>query len=341
LACAAGPFLPFFGPKVWNYIQRQRAATRSQNLPIVPIPAPTLRALNILFVTCVFFLATTLPIWSPPNIFTLTQSRLQAPLDVIFHRLTSLDPTLAANEVLRSRFQSQEGRLLYLTYGPSVLTDCNFCSVSKPTTFLYYALPSIIAPHLLNLVILGFTTSSLLSGPHGNRWRTLATIAGLVVGAAEVYLVSTYSILANSRALTVGDLDNFFWRMRLYRGVTIALVDALLGWVLYLSSTNRLFTVPPSPIEQAALTAASLQNSIQKLRAVGILQSAVMRDDGLRGMNNNYWRQEQAIMAKVYEQPEVVAAINSALEERIDIEKIEREAGEYADQVVGAGPRRL
>ncbi|OAA66440.1 hypothetical protein SPI_01016 [Niveomyces insectorum RCEF 264] len=112
----------------------------------------------------------------PENIFVATQSRLQAPTDVLFTRLAALRPgkTLtAADEALRARFASLESRLLYLQYGPDVLAGCPFCGGTgvdatgghngfSANAYFYYALVDLVAPHLVNLVLIAAATSPLL-----------------------------------------------------------------------------------------------------------------------------------------------------------------------------------
>jgi hypothetical protein len=294
------------------------------------------RALNILFVTALSSLISTLPFFGPENIFILTGSRLQAPTDVLFNRLAARrgQDLLPSDEIMKSKFVSLESRLLYLTFGPDVLTGCQFCKSDDPRSYLYYALPSLLQPHLLHIAILGAITSSLLFGCKAGIWRTQATIAGLALAVAEIYLVGTYDHKQNARALRLGDIDNFYWRMRFYRGVAIAAVDALLGWGMYLSSTNRAFVTPPSTAERLEATTKVLETIHSKLRAMGIVRNTVMRDDDLRAKNEKYWVTEGKIMREVFEEREVINGVNGALT-RINIQTITEEAGKYAEKVIG------
>ncbi|KAI9815049.1 MAG: hypothetical protein M1827_002892 [Pycnora praestabilis] len=327
---------PIFVPKVIQYYRSIRASSRGQKTPIRPTPSHITRALNILFITALLALISTLPYFAPENIFTLTTSRLQIPVDVLFTRLSALRPLTPTDEALRLKLVSLESRLLYLTFGPSPLANCQFCSSDDAKSYLYYALPTLLTPHLLHIAVLGLITSSVFSGREGGIWRTQATIAGVALGAAEVYLVGTYDHKANARALRLADVDAFHWRLRLYRGLAIALVDLFLGWGIYLSSTNRAFITPPSVAERLETSTRMLETANRKLHAVGITRNVVVRDEGLRTRADRYWGEEGRIMGEVFEEREVIEGLKGALG-RVDIVSVTEEAGRYAEGVVGGG----
>jgi len=249
IAIFVGPILL---PKAIAYYRSVRTAPLIHGIPIRPVPRNVSRALLILFITALAFFVNTLPFFSPENIFSRTASRLQIPTDVLFTRLLGLRPTglTPADELLRTKINSLESRLLYFQFGPDVIKDCQFCNAEDPNSYLYYALPGILAPHLFNLCVLALVTSGLFTGKEGGIWRTTATIAALAVGLVEVYMVSSYKHQGNARATRLEDIDTFFWKMRIYRGVALSALDGLLGYLLYLSSTNRAFLTPPSAAER-------------------------------------------------------------------------------------------
>lgn len=277
----------------------------------------------------------TLPNFAPENIFTRTQSRLQIPTDVLFTRLAALRPTglTPTDNLLRGKLNSLDSRLLYFKFGPDVLTECTFCNADDPTSYLYYALPSILTPHLLNLVVLALVTSGLFVGKEGAVWRTTATIGAASLALLEIYAVAAYPAQGNARATRLQDLDFFFWKMRIYRGVAVAALDAVLGWVLYLSSTNRAFVLPPSPPERLELSARIIEAARAKLNATGILRNTILRDNVLRDRNMQYWVREGQVMGSVMEDRSVIEGVNNALENRIDMARISADADGYVNGI--------
>jgi len=330
-------FGPILLPKAIGYYRRARAAPRVHGLAIRPIPAGAWRAIVILAAVSLAFLAKTLPAFSPENVFRVTQSRLQIPTDVLFTRLAALRPNrtlTAADEALRARFVNQESRLLYLQFGPDALAWCPFCTSDDPRSYLYYALPAQLAPHLVNLVVLAAATSSLLAGRESAAWRTTSTIAAGAAALADVYLTSTYAYQANSRALRLADLHFFYWDARRYRAWGLAALDLAIAALLYLSSTNRLFASPPSPAERVELVARGLASTKSKLNALGIVKNTALRDDDLRARGAAYWATEVRLMREVMEEREVIEGVNDALTNRIDISTISRDADKYAEAML-------
>ena len=284
-------------------------------------------------------LISTLPYFAPENIFTQTGSRIQTPTDVLFTRLANSRPDkalTATDDTLRRRLASLDGRCLYLAYGPSTSADCTFCNSDDPQSYLYYALPSIIIPYILNFCALGLATSSTIAGKEGSRWRTPAVIAGAVATLAECYFFGSYKWEANARVPRAEDLDHFFWRMRIFRGLIIALIDAGLAGLLWSSSTNRIFAVPPSPAERLEDITRILETTRGKLGAIGIVRNVMARDERMRRKGEAYWKREGEVMSEVMDEREVVDGMRSALASgRINVATIEEEAAKYADGIVG------
>lgn len=279
----------------------------------------------------------TLPAASPENIFVKTQSRLQIPVDVLFNRISAVRPDnafTAWDYTLRSKFVNLESRLLYFQYGPEVLAECVFCNADEPKSYFYYALPSLLWPHIGNLIILAVVTSPSLTGKYGSQWRTLATISSGILAGLELYFVNSYNHQANARALRLSDLDLFYWSMRSYRFIALAILDAAIAFALYLSSTNRAFVQPPSPAERIELVNRALVAARSKMNAVGIVKNTIMRDENLRSRSQGYWQHEVQLMGEVMEERDVIDGVNDALSNRIDIQNITRDADTYTQNVL-------
>lgn len=339
----------------------------------------------------------------PENVFAATQSRLQAPTDVLFTRLAAQRPGRAltpGDEALRRRLVSLESRLLYLQYGPDVLADCPFCggtgvdagtgaAAFSAVHYLYYALLDLVAAHLANLVLVAAATSPLLllgrkgassssragasaaaaadraydvAAAHVRRWRAPASVAALVLAGLDLYVVAAYDRQANARAARLGDLDPFFWSMRAYRGAACGGLLAALAGVLYLAASGRhgsprlggllgvvLFgALPPAavaaaaPAQRVAAAAAGLAVVKSKLSAGAIVKNTALRDAALRARTEAYWAREVRLVAAAMEEREVLESVNDALENRIDMQRVVRDAAQYAENVVPplAGPSR-
>lgn len=284
----------------------------------------------------------TLPIFSPENIFRLTQSRLQTSGGVLLTRLAALRSPTPTDQNLRQIFDEGglEARLLYARFGPNVLLDCPFATPKDGDagqTYLLYAAPAIVAPHLLHLVALGVATSGLLSGPEGAKWRTLATIAGLVLGVAEFYFVATYDSTANARSTRLNEVDFVYWKLQVYRGLAIAALDGALGWMIWLQATGRAFIAPVPASERLMNAGRIFEGVMGKTRGLGIVRNGVVRNAEMRRKFDGYWVKEGEVMKDVFEEPIVLEAQRSALR-RLDAQRIAREADGFLDGIFGSMP---
>lgn len=200
--------LIFFGPVLLPRLitaYRSLRVSISSRPPPCPIPAGANRALNLLFASIALFLVLSLP-FNPhapePNIFSLTRSRINTPIDVIFHRLSRLRPDglLTDPDVrLREKLTSLGARKVYLTYGPDALVSCQYCSFEDLNTYLLYYMPfHILLPHLVHLLILGVATSAPFAGREAARWRTKFTLAGLALAALDIWIVVRYDAISSA-----------------------------------------------------------------------------------------------------------------------------------------------
>jgi hypothetical protein len=151
----------------------------------------------------------------------------------------------------------------------------------------------------------------------------------------EVYFVSSYDYQVNARATRLEDVDAFFWKMRTCRGIAIAALDGIIGWLLYLSSTNRAFLKPPSTAERIEVSVKTLEGVRSKMGAMGILRNTINRDDELRSRSQGYWVHEGRLMRELMEEREVVEGVNNALESRINLQTVTADAEAYAQGVFG------
>ena len=229
---------------------------------------------------------------------------------------------------------SLESRLLYFAYGPDAIANCLFCNSDEPKSYLYFSIPSILAPYLLHIMALGLATSSTLAGKEASIWRTQATIAGAAMAFMEIYLLASYNHKLNLSSTRLSDIDFFHWKLRTYRGVGIAVVDAFLAFLLFLSSTNRAFVTPLSNAERLEGATRTLETANRKLHAMGITRNVVVRDDTLRKKTEAYWEVEGKLMGEVFEEREVVDGVRGALG-RLNVREITEEAARYADNLVG------
>ncbi|KAL2021567.1 hypothetical protein VTK56DRAFT_7066 [Thermocarpiscus australiensis] len=342
-------FGPILFPKALAYYRSVRAAPRLHGLKVRPLPPRIFYAILAILTVATTFLILTLPFLSPENIFKATQSRLQIPADVLFTRLSALRPRaqLTPSDLsLRAKFASLESRLLYLRFGPSVLATCPFCTSDDPSSYLYYALPDLLTPHLANLVVIAAATSPFLTrgggagagaGAAASSWRTPATLAAAALALADVYLVATYNHTRNARALRLAELEHFHWDARTYRHLALALLDGVLAALLYLTGTNRAFVAAPSAAERVEGVVRALAGTKGKVNAVGVVKNTVVRDEELRGRSNAYWAHEVRLMREMMEEREVVEGVNDALLNRIDIASISRDAEAYARAVLMPG----
>jgi len=333
--------LVFFGPvilpKAIAYYRSVSAGPKVQGKQIRPTPTSIRYALTGLFAIAIIWLISTLPAFAPENIFDITQSRLQIPNDVLFTRLNALRPQglTEKDHLLRQKLASLESRLLFLQYGPDALADCPFCTSEDPKTYLYYTIPSVLAPHLLNLCVLAIVTSGPIVGTDGAVWRKRATIGAAILVAIDLWKLSSYDYQVNAKATRLQDIDFFFRTARVFRGVGLAILDAVIGVFVFLSSTNRAFVTPYSAPEKIEGALRMLDMTRSKLNAAGVIRNTVIRDESLRHRSDGYWVREGRVMREAMEDREVLESMNNALENRINIDRITADAETYAGKIVG------
>ncbi len=330
-------FGPMLLPKAISYYKSHKNGAARQGRPIRPLPLKVSRALGILFVVAIIALIATFSTFAPENIFAKTQSRVQIPVDVLFTRLNVLRPhgLTAFDNQLRHKLRSLESKLLYLKFGPDALANCLFCAPDDHKSYVYYSLPAMLTPHLFNAAVLALVTSGLFVGPEGAVWRRFATLGAVILASFDLYFLSQSDYQQNAKKARLEDLDMFFWRSRMWRYIAITVLDATVGWMMYLSSTNRAFVVPHSPAERLAATGKQMDSLRSKMSAMGIVKNTVSRDQALRARTDAYWVHEGKLMGEMLEDKEVMESINNAVESRVKLDKISDDAEDYAKNVIG------
>ncbi|KAK3710073.1 hypothetical protein LTR37_010504 [Vermiconidia calcicola] len=326
---------PLLLPRALGYYRSIRSRPAAQ---IRPLPKKTSYALTVLFISGLIAFLSTLPVFAPANIFRQTESRLQTSGGVLMTRLRALRPTNEFDEKLRSVFDAGglDARLLYARFGPNILANCPFAKpgdADAARTYLLYATPTLLAPHLLHLLALGVATSRVCSGVEGSRWRTVAAIAGMVLGIVEFYFIANYDDRYNARSTRLSEIDFVFWKMQVWRGLAIAAMDGLLGWVIWLQATGRAFLTPAPTSERLLDCARTLEMVLGKARGLGMVRNGAMRDPEQRRKVDAYWAKEGEVMRDVFEEPEVLEAQRNALK-RLDVTRVGREAEGYIDSVL-------
>jgi hypothetical protein len=228
-----------------------------------------------------------------------------------------------------------QNKLIYLAYGPDTLLNCIWCSAnegSDATNFFLYSLPKIFTPHILHLAVLGLSTSSFV-GSEGARFRTHATIAGLLLLVSETWYLASYNTTANKRAKALSDIDFVHWRLRVYRLLAFAAVDGVLGLVLWLTSTNRWLAKSVSIAERIETITKGAESTTTKLHALGLLANSINRDQTLRNIREGYWRMEGQELAEVVQEEEVMTQINAALG-KLDMQNVQEQIRMTADTVL-------
>jgi hypothetical protein len=106
-----------------------------------------------------------------------------------------------------------------------------------------------------------------------------------------------------------------------------------MGVVLWLTSTNRWLAKPVSIAERMETTTRQAEETLNKMRALGLLTNSVNRDPSLRGLREQYWRTEGQIMAETVQDEAVTEEINKAIS-KMDFSSLESRVGQVADGIL-------
>lgn len=72
------------------------------------------------------------------------------------------------------------------------------------------------------------------------------------------------------------------------------------------------------------------------MNGIGIIRNATLRDKNLRQRIADYWVREGDVMGEVMETREVVDGVKNALGSRINLDLIEKDAGDFAENLLFA-----
>ncbi|KAI9728752.1 MAG: hypothetical protein M1828_002858 [Chrysothrix sp. TS-e1954] len=170
----------------------------------------------------------------------------------------------------------------------------------------------------------------MIGGPDSARWRTLTIMAAATLALMELWETYGYERTLNSRATRPTDIDFFYWRMQTRRGLQFAAFDALLGWLMWLSATNRFFVQPPSTLDKLGQACRSLEQGQICLSVAGDVRGAVAQNDGLRTKLAGFWDEER----DVYQEQDVVNGTRAALS-RADIQSLTTAAERRSHHIMG------
>ncbi|KKY23846.1 hypothetical protein UCRPC4_g02659 [Phaeomoniella chlamydospora] len=146
-----------------------------------------------------------------------------------------------------------------------------------------------------------------------------------------------------------------FWTLGLLRSLSITVFLSIAAFLIYASATNRFvllmhsITPPPDPetyqrrsAQQISQLTVALQMANTKLNAYSITRNAVVRDEQLKGIDDEYWRAVVAMEGLrgiaegggIWDDEEVQAAIARTLGgQGLDVEKMNREARNFVGTV--------
>jgi hypothetical protein len=147
--------------------------------------------------------------------------------------------------------------------------------------------------------------------------------------------MGTYDPAANKRAKVLEDVDFAHWRVRVLRYLGFALADAALAATLYLTSTNRWLARPEPVANRLEASTKVAEETLHKLRALGLLENSINRNPGLRQVREEYWRTEGQVMSEAVSEPEVTEKINAAVG-KMDFGALEAQVGQVADGILSA-----
>lgn len=194
---------------------------------------------------------------------------------------------------------------------------------------MVYALPGLLIPHLVHTAILGVVTSAnLLGGDNkaGGVWRTQATLAGVLLAVCE----GLYIYIGTSLATEAGGP---YWQLLTIRGIAFAILDAMLGYAIYLTGTGRWSGPAETPAETLETAASKLENSLVAVNSAICLKQAIMRDYELRERAVHFWEKE-VLYAQEVAKDDHVRIARTGVEQREDWVGVKESAKRQASAIM-------
>ncbi|SCZ97312.1 BZ3500_MvSof-1268-A1-R1_Chr4-2g07130 [Microbotryum saponariae] len=190
-------------------------------------------------------------------------------------------PPHTKDHALLSRLSTLDARELYLSYGPSPLLHCTWCSPTSSFDYILVLLPSIALKYLIIATI----DSILLMGSQGRRKRWRVYVVGaLGVGfAGEVY--ARWSNVGSGNVMMID-----------------AFLHLLIPSLLWVPTLLASYLLPPSPIQPTTPTLLQphLQNllslsqtSLCSIRSTHLHKMALMTHYETRELVHGFWEGQE------------------------------------------------
>ena len=175
------------------------------------------------------------------------------------------------------------------------------------------------------------TSAEFLGGNNkaGGVWRTHATCAGLGLAFSEGLYIYAYI-----NKMDAAEAGFPYWQLLTIRGIAFAILDAALGYAIYLTGTGCWGASVKTPAECFETVASKLENSLAAVNSAICLKQAIMRDHELRARVGQFWEKEMLLEQEVAKDDHVHIARVDA-ERRVDWEGVKEEAKKRARAVVG------
>ncbi|KAG5520162.1 hypothetical protein PMAC_001239 [Pneumocystis sp. 'macacae'] len=255
-----------------------------------PLSKSAIRSISFLVFFSLSFLIFNL-FFISENIILKTSSKIQTSEATLIARLSYLRQITEYDRKLLQRLKYLDGRLLYVLYGPSALGLCEWCEIEIPATFLYYLIPHIFLYYLINLGIILLSISTLFDGTI-KSWEKLAPIITFSFFIIELIVLKTYDWKSNENITSSFDINWIYWKLNKYRTLFIIVLDLFVAVVIWFTDINVLYQIP-SKEKQLLLSINNLEESINRIRALTIINRAVITDEFLQKQKMEFYQHEK------------------------------------------------
>jgi hypothetical protein len=125
-----------------------------------------------------------------------------------------------------------------------------------------------------------------------------------------------------------------YWNVMFYRGIAIAVMDAVLGYAIWLTATRRLdIGIDADPVKKVEFTMKKLSEMSVKLRQAKELRSATMKDPELRKVVEEFWVEQKEKQTQKYGTEEALT-LREKLEALPQIEEARERSRQFANKTV-------
>ena len=305
------PLTILIGPAPLFYVYRfwqSKPASIQQHrhpLPIQSFVAIVLLCITALVYICICLLGT-------ENIFYITSTRFATSPSVIQTRLSRVRLLTPEDQILLDRLgTSLSERLNYAIYGPTPLTHCTWCQITRTdvngqitvgdaTMYLLFSLPQIISPYLIHAFVLGTTTTPFLITSQVSRdLRTyMSYVLGLLL-AAELWILVTFDGNVNSSAHELRDVVWLHWDLYSFRYTALSMTSLVQAAMIYVVETE-LIVLPASMKDRLFQMGVAEESAAQRMRLARIVKKVVMKNSEWRVRSIRWWDKQQ-----IPERPEI------------------------------------